>query len=143
MLQPDFRLCARPKPAAAAALQRLLVARDALEREEARAKERIGELDRRLEQFAADLARERTLAADAAAALDRLDAEETTLKAEAQDERDAAQPASTIASPQAEAALAAIGKIVRRADRRARRSERRSAISFKRRCTITSSARNG
>jgi chromosome segregation protein len=69
---------------AAAALQRLLVARDALEREEARAKERIGELDRRLEQFAADLARERTLAADAAAALDRLDAEETMLRAEAQ-----------------------------------------------------------
>ena len=41
---------------AAAALQRLLIAREALEREEARAKERIGELDRRLEQFAADLA---------------------------------------------------------------------------------------
>ncbi len=69
---------------AAAALQRLLIARDALEREEARAKERIAELDRRLEQFAADLERERTLAADAAAALDRLDAEEHTLKAEAQ-----------------------------------------------------------
>ena len=53
---------------AAAALQRLLIARDAIEREEARAKERIGELDRRLEQFAADLDRERRLAADAAAA---------------------------------------------------------------------------
>jgi len=69
---------------AAAALQRMLIARDALEREEARAKERIAELDRRLEQFAADLARERTLAADAAAALDRLDAEEKTLRADAQ-----------------------------------------------------------
>jgi chromosome segregation protein len=68
---------------AAAALQRILIARDALEREEARAKERIGELDRRLEQFAADLARERTLAADATAALDRLDAEEKALKADA------------------------------------------------------------
>src|SRR6202050_1417488 len=53
---------------AAAALQRLIVARETLEREEARAKERIGELDRRLEQFAADLEREQTLAADAAAA---------------------------------------------------------------------------
>ena len=69
---------------AAAALQRLLVARDALEREETRARERISELDRRLEQFAADLGRERILAADAAAALDRLDAEEKALKAEAQ-----------------------------------------------------------
>src|SRR5580658_3528817 len=40
---------------AAAALQRLLIARETLEREEARAKERIGELDRRISQFAADL----------------------------------------------------------------------------------------
>jgi chromosome segregation protein len=69
---------------AAAALQRLLLARDGLEREEARAKERISELDRRLEQFAADLERERTLAADAATALGRLDTEEKHLKAEAQ-----------------------------------------------------------
>ena len=69
---------------AAAGLQRLLIARDALERDEARAKERIDELDRRLEQFAADLGRERKLAADATAALDRLAAEEKTLKAEAQ-----------------------------------------------------------
>ena len=64
---------------AAAGLQRLVVARETLEREEARAKERIGELDRRIEQFAADLARERALAADAAAALQRLDAEEKAL----------------------------------------------------------------
>jgi chromosome segregation protein len=69
---------------AAAALQRLLMAREALEREEARAKQRIGELDRRLEQFAADLAREHTLAADAQAALDQLGAEEQTLRADAQ-----------------------------------------------------------
>jgi len=68
---------------AAAALQRLLIARDALAREEARAKDRIAELDRRLEQFAADIERERKLAADAEAALERLAAEETTLKAEA------------------------------------------------------------
>ena len=70
---------------AAAALQRLLIARDTLEREEARAKERIGELDRRIEQFSADLQRERALAADAEAALGRLAAEETTLKAAAQE----------------------------------------------------------
>ena len=69
---------------AAAALQRLIVARETIEREEARAKERIVELDRRLEQFAADLARERALAADAEAALNRLAAEENTLKQEAQ-----------------------------------------------------------
>src|SRR6516164_1459034 len=65
---------------AAAALQRLIIARETLEREEARAKERIAELDRRIEQFAADLARERALAADADAALGRLDAEEKNLR---------------------------------------------------------------
>jgi chromosome segregation protein len=70
---------------AAAGLQRLIVARETLEREEARAKERIGELDRRIEQFAADMARERALAADAAAALQRLDAEEKALVAVAQE----------------------------------------------------------
>jgi chromosome segregation protein len=69
---------------AAAALQRLIMARDNLEREEARAKERVGELERRLEQLAADVERERVLAADAEAALARLAAEETALKAEAQ-----------------------------------------------------------
>ncbi|MDE1974594.1 MAG: AAA family ATPase, partial [Hyphomicrobiales bacterium] len=69
---------------AAAALQRLIVARETLEQEEARAKARIEELNQRLEQFAADLDRERKLAADASAALARLADEETTLKAEAQ-----------------------------------------------------------
>ncbi len=67
---------------AAAALQRLIIARESLEREETRAKKRIAELDRRLEQYASDLQRERTLAADAEAALERLAAEETALRAE-------------------------------------------------------------
>ena len=69
---------------AAAALQRLVIARDGLEREEQRAKERIGELDGRLEQFAADLERERALAGDAAAALERLAREENFLSQQAQ-----------------------------------------------------------
>ncbi len=68
---------------AAAALQRLIVAQETLEREEARAKDRVAELDRRIEQFAADLERERALAADADAALQRLDAEEAALAADA------------------------------------------------------------
>ncbi len=70
---------------AAAALQRLIIARETLEREETRAKERIGELDRRIAQFAADLAREQTLAADAETALGRLDNEEKLLKEAAQE----------------------------------------------------------
>ncbi|HEX3937769.1 MAG TPA: chromosome segregation protein SMC [Xanthobacteraceae bacterium] len=70
---------------AAAGLQRLIVARETLEREEARAKERIVELDRRIQQFAADLERERALAADAEAALQRLGAEEIALSAVAEE----------------------------------------------------------
>jgi chromosome segregation protein len=69
---------------AAAALHRLVVARETLEREETRAKERMAELDRRLVQLTEDIERERQRASDAETALNRLDAEETTLKAEAQ-----------------------------------------------------------
>src|ERR1700748_1589249 len=51
---------------AAAGLQRLTNARDMLAREEERAKERVAELDRRLTQFAADIAREQQHASGAA-----------------------------------------------------------------------------
>ncbi len=67
----------------AAALQRLVMARETLEREETRAKERMAELDRRLLQFGDDIERERRLAADADAALARLAAEEEALQREA------------------------------------------------------------
>ncbi len=67
---------------AAAALQRLTAAREALEREEARAKDRMAELDHRLVQLNDDIERERRLAADASAALTRLAAEEDILRRE-------------------------------------------------------------
>ncbi len=67
---------------AAASLQRLNLARDALEREEARAKERIAELDLRLVQLAEAIERERRLAHDADAALARLAQEASALGAE-------------------------------------------------------------
>src|SRR5437588_757418 len=60
---------------AAAGLQRLTNARELLDREEERAKERVAELERRLAQFSADIAREQQQAADAEVALQRLDAE--------------------------------------------------------------------
>src|SRR5260221_6287722 len=69
--------------AAAAALARLINARDALEREERRAKERIAELGLRLVQLGADVDRERKQSADAEAALARLSAEKETLVHEA------------------------------------------------------------
>jgi chromosome segregation protein len=67
---------------AAAALQRLVMAREALEREETRAKDRMAELDRRLVQLGDDIERERRLASDAEAALARLAAEDDALQRE-------------------------------------------------------------
>ncbi len=69
---------------AAAALQRFVIARETLEREETRAKARIAELDQRLIQLDADIERERRLADDAQAALGRLDAEEEALRRESE-----------------------------------------------------------
>jgi len=54
---------------AAAGLQRLTNARETLDREEERAKERVAELDRRLMQFSADIAREQQQSSDAEVAL--------------------------------------------------------------------------
>ena len=70
---------------AGAALHRLNVARQDLDREEQRAKDRIAELELRLKQFAADGEREKQLAADAEAALARLAAEEETIRSEARE----------------------------------------------------------
>jgi chromosome segregation protein len=68
---------------AAAALHRLVVARETLDREEARAKERIAELDQRLIQLAEDAQREERHVAEAVAGLERLGAEQAALEAEA------------------------------------------------------------
>jgi chromosome segregation protein len=67
---------------AAAGLQRLTNARELLDREEERAKERVAELDRRLNQFTADIAREQQQNSDAEVALQRLDSEDAELKEE-------------------------------------------------------------
>ncbi|WP_454683599.1 chromosome segregation protein SMC [Ancylobacter moscoviensis] len=69
---------------AAAALQRLTLARGELDREEARAGARRDELDRRLAQLGGDMERERALAADAGQMLARLaeEAEELAIAQE-------------------------------------------------------------
>ncbi|HAO43312.1 MAG TPA: chromosome segregation protein SMC, partial [Afipia sp.] len=67
---------------AAAGLQRLTNAREMLDREEARARERVTELDRRLTQFAADIEREQRQLSDADVALARLESEDSVLKDE-------------------------------------------------------------
>ncbi len=67
---------------AAAVLQRLTVARDGLEREAARARERIAELGRRLVQLTQDSERERQHSVDAETALARLETEREVLAEE-------------------------------------------------------------
>jgi chromosome segregation protein len=62
-----------------AALHRITLARDALEAEEKRAKEREGELERRVAQYARDLQHEEALIADAGSVTERLAAEDAAL----------------------------------------------------------------
>ncbi|MBB5751984.1 chromosome segregation protein SMC [Prosthecomicrobium pneumaticum] len=68
--------------AAGATLQRLNLARESLEAEEKRLRDRLGELDRRLRQLGEDVAREEKMAAENAGTLARLDEEEARLVAE-------------------------------------------------------------
>ncbi len=85
---------------AGAELQRLVLARQALEEEDRRVAAARQAATARLDEMASDIAREEALAADAKAALERLEAERQTL-AEAQAEEGAAQE-------RAAAALAAV-----------------------------------
>ncbi|HLH12214.1 MAG TPA: AAA family ATPase [Methylovirgula sp.] len=61
--------------AAGTELQKFVLARETLDGEERRAKARIAELEKRIADMNADLAREQTLIEDAASALERLEAE--------------------------------------------------------------------
>ena len=61
-------------------LQNLVIAREALDGEEKRARARSDELAQRIAQMRSDLARERALIADAAGVLERLDAEASELR---------------------------------------------------------------
>jgi chromosome segregation protein len=72
---------------AAAALQRLNIARADLDREETRARNRVDELDRRIAQLTQDLERERALGVDAAEVLARLEREEAALRDETQNDQ--------------------------------------------------------
>ncbi|MBB4196711.1 chromosome segregation protein SMC [Rhodoblastus sphagnicola] len=78
---------------AGAALQRLIMAREALEGEEKRAQSRQLELERRFAQLANDLSREGAHFDDAAAALERLQVEEDDMSGAGDDEADLAEEA--------------------------------------------------
>jgi chromosome segregation protein len=66
---------------AGAALQRILLARETLDAEEQRIRDRFDELDRRLVQLGDDIAREEQMLADNSVILQRLDEEEQGLEA--------------------------------------------------------------
>ncbi|WP_439572490.1 chromosome segregation protein SMC [Phreatobacter sp.] len=91
---------------AGAALQRLIVARDQLDGEERRARERLAELERRVAQLDSDIAREKALGADADGVLARLAAESADLAAATETAR-TAEAAAAGQVTAAEAALVA------------------------------------
>ncbi|MER9628140.1 chromosome segregation protein SMC [Mesorhizobium sp. M0296] len=103
---PDLR---DAEAAAAAAFQRLSIAKAQIEEEAGRIRARQAELDRRLQQLDGDLAREERMVRDNADILERLAAEEAALNAEnaGAAEREAStraafeQAASTLASSEA------------------------------------------
>ncbi|TPI29259.1 chromosome segregation protein SMC [Mesorhizobium sp. B3-2-1] len=108
---PDLR---DAEAAAAAAFQRLSIARSQIEEEAGRIRTRQAELERRLQQLDGDIAREERMVRDNADVLERLRAEEAALNSEnaGAAEREATtraafeQAASTLA--QSEARLAAL-----------------------------------
>ena len=108
---PELR---EAEASAAAALQRLNIARAQMEDEARRVRERVAELTRRIEQLDADIAREEQMIRDNANALARLAAEEESLR-EAEDggqgreaELAAALEAASAHLAEKEAALSAL-----------------------------------
>jgi chromosome segregation protein len=115
--------------AAGAELQRLVLARDALDQEERRITEARGEAERRLHQLAQDRRREDELAADAAAALARLGEERGALAA-AQEDEAATQQAAGERLREAVAAVAALeAEVARLTDQLATAEAHRASLA--------------
>ncbi|WP_395664309.1 chromosome segregation protein SMC [Methylocella sp.] len=117
--------------AAANELQRQILAREALDGEEKRAKARSAELKRRIEEMSRDLTRERVLVADAAGAIERLD-EEDALLAEAGATQADDEVAARARLVEAEAALAGVeSELAEAQEARAQVEARRAALETK------------
>ncbi|HYE51025.1 MAG TPA: chromosome segregation protein SMC [Azospirillaceae bacterium] len=112
--------------AAAAALQRLVLAREQLDTEERRAQEAMSTLQRRLAQIDGDLERERSLAADASGAIERL-SEERAHIAEAQAEESLLEEEARGAHLEAKDAVEALDRELTRATERIAAEEARRA----------------
>lgn len=135
---PDLR---NQEAAAAAELQRLLVAREQVDQEEKRIGQEKAEADRQMAQIGQDLERERSLAEDASAARTRLEEEREALKADMEgedlireeaaatvevakehvEEREAEQNSLTAAIAEAEARQREIDRSVEELQRRRQR----------------------
>lgn len=96
----------RAEAEAAAALQRLILARDGLHEEERRVADAQRDARRRLEQVQGDIGRERGLAADAGAALARLEEERAVLLGDQEGEAGAEQAATSALAAVQEAVAA-------------------------------------
>lgn len=117
---------------AAAALQRLSIARAQAEEEANRIRARQAELEKRIEQLDADIARERQMVRDNAEVLDRLDAEESELR-QAEAGADEREKAARAAFEEAEARLseseAALARLTaEKAEAQASRAQAERAI---------------
>ena len=114
---PELR---EAEAAAAAAFQRLSIAKAQIEEEAGRIRARHAELDRRLEQFDADIAREEQMVRDNADILQRLTSEEAGLREESLSA--AEREASTRAAFEKAATVLTLSEAAaRQADRRTRR----------------------
>jgi chromosome segregation protein len=81
--------------AAAAALQRLIIAKDGLDEEEQRIAAQTADVQRRIEETVADLTREQTLISDANAAHERLSGEQARIEAAREGEEEARSQAAS------------------------------------------------
>jgi chromosome segregation protein len=114
---------------AGAELQRLVLAREALDQEERRVLSARGEAEQRLHHLAQDRKREDEIAADATAALTRLGEERTGLAA-AQEGEVAAQREASDALRQAQVAVAGLeAEVTRLTDQLAASEARRAALT--------------
>lgn len=95
---PDLR---KKEAEAAAALQRLLIEREGLDKDKAQIETQMGQLRARIQQIDADLAREAELASDAQGALEKLKNEREELREAQGGEDDALDEAREMASEKA------------------------------------------
>jgi chromosome segregation protein len=118
---------------AAAEYHRLVVARDALDAEEARIAQAKTEAETRITQIQADLAREQALVRDAEQAVARLAEEHTRIEAEQEGEDEAARKAketldkNRVALEKSETALAAVSEAIAAEEARRKELSRRKS----------------